>query len=97
MRWTCGTGRRVSRHLGLRLSGAIFLEASLDAAEDAQIALVHEEAAAFVDLEGEIRLGERDATEGHQNAQREHRRFRVAIGGVDQDLERPRPKRHRNA
>ena len=85
------------RCLRRSLGGAVLLETCLDAPEHTQIALVHEEAAAFVDLEGEIRLGERDATEGHQNAQREHRRFRVAIGGVDQDLERPRPKRHGNA
>ena len=47
------------RRLGLRLGGAILLKACLDAPEHTQIALVHEEAAALLDLEGEISLGQR--------------------------------------
>ena len=70
----------------LVLGCAILLESGLDAAEDAQIALVHEEAPALLDLEGEICLWQGATTQRHQDAQRKNGRLGVSIRGVDQDL-----------
>ena len=78
----------------LVLDSAVLLETGLDAAEDAQIALVHEETSALLNLEGEICLGEGALTEGHQNAQCQDGRLCVPISGVDQDLGRASAKRY---